>query len=134
MRRARAAAPGAAGLVALTVLLAGCGPQPGDVLARRACVHVDHSIRLYRQAEKTTDPAVAIERRNQALAELRAALPLAAAATSDNGQWIALETTISESARVDEALLVNSLHQQCLVVENPNSGLQPVPGPLPSGA
>ena len=53
--------------------------------------------------------------------QLRAALPLAAAANSDDGSWNSLMTTISEGATVDEGHLVPALQAQCVVADtNPN--------------
>ena len=45
------------------------------------------------------------------------ALPLAAAANSDDGSWNSLMTTISEGATVDEGHLVPSLRAQCVVAD-----------------
>jgi len=50
-------------------------------------------------------------------AQLRDALPLAAAANSDDGTWNALMTAISESATVDETHLIPSLRGQCAVAD-----------------
>jgi hypothetical protein len=53
--------------------------------------------------------------------ELREALPLAAAANSDDGSWNSLMTTISEIGTVDEGHLVPALRAQCVVANsNPN--------------
>ena len=79
-----------------------------------------------------TSPAQAARLQRQATAELRTALPLAAAANSDDGSWNSLMTTISEVATVDESHLVPSLRAQCVVADtnqnvNPQgpSGSQP---------
>ncbi len=45
--------------------------------------------------------------------QLRLALPLAAAANSDDGTWNSLMTTISEIGTVDEGHLLLSLQAQC---------------------
>lgn len=119
-------------LVSLGVLASACGTSAGANLARQACTHVDRSLQLYHEAEQTPDPSVAIQRRNQALSELRAALPIAAAATSANGQWVALETTISESARVDEGQLLVALRQECAVAQRPNPDQAGQPGAPPA--
>ena len=68
--------------------------------------------------------AAVAQLRRQADAELRAALPLAAAANSDDGSWNALMTTISESATVDETHLIPSLKAQC-VQANANLNVNP---------
>ena len=56
--------------------------------------------------------------------QLRAALPLAAAANSDDGSWNSLMTTISEIATVDEGHLVPSLQAQCVVADS-NQNVNP---------
>jgi hypothetical protein len=119
-------------LLALAIPLAGCGQNGGDVLARQACQHVERSIRLYSQAEQATSSSVALSKVAQAYKELRDALPLAAMATSDNGQWVALETTLSESARVDESELVTALSSECAVAMNTNADHSPFSTPVPT--
>ncbi len=59
--------------------------------------------------------------RGDAEGQLRVALPLAAAANSDDGSWNSLMTTISEISTVDEGHLVPALRAQCVVADsNPN--------------
>jgi len=72
--------------------------------------------------------------------ELQAAEPLAAAATSADGQWNALMTTLNEVGQVDESHLISALQAQCAVANSDRSELPnlpttfpPVPGPRPSG-
>ena len=127
MRRGLTAASGLA-LLAASLSLGGCGnQQAGDALALQACTHVEHSLTLYAEAEKTASAHQALAEVDQAYHELRAALPLAARATSANGQWIALETTISESARVAEGQLLGALQKECAVAESPHPDQPPVP-------
>ena len=88
-----------------------------------------------RYFELSTKPNVSASEaaalRTKADAELRAALPLAAAATSANGGLNALMTTISEGATVDEAHLVPALKGQCRTVTT-NVNVNPQsPGNLP---
>jgi hypothetical protein len=71
-----------------------------------------------------TPPATVVHLQSQASAELRAALPLAAAANSDDGTWNSLMTTISEAATVDESHLVPALHAQCVVADT-NQNINP---------
>jgi hypothetical protein len=53
--------------------------------------------------------------------ELQKAEPLAASATSSDGQWNALMTTLSELGQVDESHLILALQAQCSVADrNPN--------------
>jgi hypothetical protein len=90
------------------------GQQSGLDMARQACVHVKRSVHDY---ELSTQPATSSANvgllRTEADAQLRAALPLAADANSDDGSWNSLMTTISESATVDEAHLIPALKGQC---------------------
>jgi hypothetical protein len=98
------------------VSLAACGGGAGGglSLARQACAHVERSITDYEAASRTGVPtATATSLLNQADRELRDALPLAAAATSDDGSWNSLMTTISEGAVVDEGHLVPALRATC---------------------
>jgi hypothetical protein len=125
---------GATALAALFGLSA-CGQQDGSALARQACVHVKLSVRDF---ELSTNPALpeaqAARLRTAADAELRAALPLAAAANSADGSLNSLMTTISESATVDEAHLVPALKGQCAQVDtnvNVNPDNPDIPGGLP---
>jgi hypothetical protein len=117
-----------AGAVASVAVLAGIGLSAcggsgaGQALAQQACVHVNRSVTDWvRAADAGTPAASAAQLRDQADQQLRAALPLAAAANSDDGTWNALMTTISEGATVDEGHLVPALRAQCAVADtNPN--------------
>jgi hypothetical protein len=124
-----AAIPVLAVSAGLAILLTGCSQQQGLDLARQACDHVTRSIHLFHESEQATDPAAAARLNGEAHAELLDALPLAAEANSDDGQWNALMTTISESARVDERYLVVALTAQCRLA---NSS-QPYQGPAGGG-
>lgn len=109
------------------LLLAGCGGS-GVGLAQEACTHVNRSISLYLTSFRQQDPAAASRLRVQAYAQLVDAEPLAAAANSQNGQWNPLMTTLSESARVSEAELIQALQTQCAVAA---TGGQSGPGAGP---
>jgi hypothetical protein len=108
------------------VALSACsGAADGQSLARQACVHVHRSVSDYLLATKAgTSPSAVAHLQVEADQELRAALPLAAAANSDDGSWNSLMTTISESAIVDEAHLIPSLRAQCVVADT-NTNLNP---------
>jgi hypothetical protein len=95
---------------------------------------VNRSVRDYELSTKANVSASqAATLRTKAEAELRAALPLAAAATSADGTLNALMTTISEGATVDEAHLLPALKGQCKSI-NTNVNVNPqAPGNLPSG-
>ena len=125
----RAGRPGALRVVAVLALAVGgalglsaCSTQGGQDLAQQACVHVHLSVTDYlRAVSPSTTPAAAAQLQKEADQELRDALPLAAAANSDDGSWNSLMTTISEGATVDEGHLVPALRAQCVVANsNPN--------------
>ena len=131
MRR-RAGAALAVGVVAsLTALLSGCSQQDALALARQACGHVARSVRLY--DEGVTSPVRATARQDLQAAnnQLQDAEPLAAAATSDNGEWNALMTTLQEIGRVDEGHLLVALKAQCAVANTPGPAEAPVVTTLP---
>jgi hypothetical protein len=113
-------------LAALAALgLSACSTQDGQDLAQQACVHVHRSVADYlRAVSPGTSAPAAVQLQKEADQELRVALPLAAAANSDDGSWNALMTTISEGATVDEGHLVPSLRAQC-VVANANANVNP---------
>jgi hypothetical protein len=121
----RARRPGAARVAAVALTVAGsvaalsaCGNADGQALAQQACVHVHRSVTEYLRSTRVgTPPATAAQLQRQADQELRAALPLAAQANSDDGSWNALMTTISEISVVDEGHLVPALRAQCVVAD-----------------
>ena len=110
--------------------LAGCSSaQDGADLARQACTHVQRSVADYLQANRAgTTAADATRLRQQADREFRDALPLAAAANSDDGSWNSLMTTISEDAVIDEGHLVPALHAQCVLADSSQGGNPQSPG------
>jgi hypothetical protein len=112
----------AAGLAGTVLGLSACGNQGGQALAQQACVHVHRSVTDYLDSTRVgTAPATVAHLQEEADQQLRAALPLAAAANSADGSWNSLMTTISESATVDEGHLLPSLRAQCVVADtNPN--------------
>jgi hypothetical protein len=118
--------------VGAVLCLSACGQQSGQALARQACTHVDRSVRDYELSTKASvSSSEAARLRTQADAELRAALPLAADATSDDGNLNALMTTISEGATIDEAHLIPALKGQCKAITT-NVNVNPqAPGNLP---
>jgi hypothetical protein len=120
--------------VGAVLCLSACGQQSGEALARQACTHVTRSVRDYELSTRPNiPPSKAAALRTKADAELRAALPLAAAATSDDGSLNALMTTISEGATVDEAHLVPALKGQCKTI-NTNVNVNPQSPGNPPGA
>jgi hypothetical protein len=113
---------------------AACLQQDGVGLAREACVHVNKSLKLYTAAQTETDPALAASDLQGAYNQLRLALPIAADATSENGQWNPLMTTLAESSRVSEQYLVTGLRAQCTFADSANPQLPPNPTTLPPGS
>lgn len=113
------------GVSAASIGLGGCAYANGVTLAQQACTHVQRSIALYASSERGLAPAAAARTRERALAQLRQALPIAARAAGDSGEWQALMTTLSESSRVPEHLLIHALRRQCrIALEN-----KPLPSP-----
>lgn len=106
-------------LVATSVLLGGCGTNSAVTQARAACVDVRHALRLQRASEVEGLPA---PRRhylqNRALGALLAATPAAARATSLDGSWNPLMTTINEAERVPLGHLVDALTRLCRVADS----------------
>jgi hypothetical protein len=118
MTRPRRAALSVAALVAGSLGLSACSSSSALDLAQQACAHVHRSIADWQQA---TAPGVTAARatalKTQASRELRDATPLAAQATSGDGSWNALQTTLLESGTIDEAHLMPSLEAQCAVAD-----------------
>jgi hypothetical protein len=114
VRPARVASRVASAVAALTlaaVVVAGCS-NDALALARAACGHVDQSLADWHRALHATGSAAEHDGR-EALRQLEDALPLAAAATSANGAWNPLQTTLQQSSRTSEGNLVGALRRQC---------------------
>jgi hypothetical protein len=107
--------------------VAGCASRDGTGLARQACQHVERSLTLYR-ASLHASPAVGSAQQAEALAQLRDAMPIAAAAAGEAGQFQALMSTLAESDHLPESLLVHALGEQCAAADS-NVGLLPTPPP-----
>ena len=104
-------------IAAGSALASGCATQDGAALAKQACGYVNSSISLY---ESSLTPAHHSEERNlqdQAYDQLQLALQPAAIGAGDDPKWQGLMTTISESSRVPEGVLVSALQQQCAVAD-----------------
>jgi hypothetical protein len=121
----------AAGAIAATsIAAAGCGNQDALTLARQSCTFVNSSIVLYESSLTAKTPKQRKSLLDQAYSRLSMALQPAALASTDNSQWQALMTTISESSRVPESVLVGALQQQCAVAAN--GGTPPSPAETPT--
>jgi hypothetical protein len=127
-------------LVAGTVVVIGLGAtlsacsNNGAVLAKQACGHVNRSLNLLTEASHQSNATVANHLQQQAYIQLRQALPIAAQAAYRDGQWQSLMTTVSESNRVPETTLVQSLRAQCQQADSSNFGQSPPPSSIPPPA
>ena len=106
-------------LVLSSVVLSSCGTNGAVADARASCVLVKRAVALQSQSEV---PTLTQAQRNslegQAMSELLKATPKAADATSIDGSWNALMTTINESERVPLKNLVPSLTRLCKVADS----------------
>ena len=106
-------------LVLASVVLSSCGTNGAVADARASCVLVKRALTIQTQSETPTLSAAqraALEGR--AMSELLKATPMAADATSIDGSWNALMTTINESERVPLKNLVPSLTRLCRVADS----------------
>lgn len=115
--RRRSALAASLSAASLAVLLSSCGSSGALNNAKASCRKVSRSITLYEKS-LTAPPAQAAALRNQAGSELQLAAGAAALATSADGSFNALMTTISESTRVPENLLIPALRSQCKVINS----------------
>jgi len=106
-------------LVLSGAVLSSCGTNGAVADARASCVLVKRAVALQSQSEV---PTLTQAQRNslegQAMSELLKATPKAADATSIDGSWNALMTTINESERVPLKNLVPSLTRLCKVADS----------------
>ena len=94
--------------------LGACSNSAASSNAHQACQRIETSLKTYRAASASGVPAAtAATLSARAQEQLLSALPFAASATSDDGAYNALMTTIQEGDRVPEGLLTDSLTRQC---------------------
>ena len=123
--------------IILGAALTACG-SGGTGLAKQACGHVNRSIALLKQSEHQLTPTTAGQLREQAYSQIQDALPIAAQAADQDGQWQALMTSLSEINRVPEQTLVTALTAECQAADSSNFGEPappssiPPPAPVPS--
>lgn len=87
--------------------------------ARHSCVDVRHALALQAQSETTNLTAAQRDRlQSRAVAELLKGTPSAAAATSIDGTWNPLMTTINEAERVPLRFLVATLTRMCKIADS----------------
>jgi hypothetical protein len=103
-------------IVTAGVALSACGSNPHAIAA---CKIVNEAIVTYEHAITVTGEA-----RSAAVAhaqsQLKGAMRDAGQATSEDGTYNALQTTISESARVGMGNVVPSLRAQCSSILDPH--------------
>lgn len=108
-----------ASLLASAVIFSSCGSGGAVTDARASCRYVTRALATQRRSEV---PGLAASQRdrleNLALAQLLRATPAAAAATSIDGSWNALMTTINEAERVPMTNLVPALTRLCKVADS----------------
>jgi len=100
-------------------LLASCGNGGATSDVRHSCVFVKHALALEAQSQ---EPGITSSRRSKlqrnAISELLKATPSAAAATSIDGSWNPLMTTINEAERVPIPDLKASLTRLCRIADS----------------
>lgn len=111
-------------IVAITlsgVGLSACGTGGAVSDAKASCVYVDKALALQKLS---TAPGTSKQQQSklesQAMTELLRATPLAAQATSQDGSWNPLMTTINEAERVPLSYLATSLQRMCEVANSAN--------------
>ncbi len=119
MARLRQRALSAGVILGASLALSACGTSGAVAQARTACTYVDQAIAVYRTSQSPTTPAA---QRNaladRAMALLLRATPYAASATSTDGGWNPLVTTINEAERVPLHFLIPSLTHLCAIAQS----------------
>ncbi len=98
-------------VAASAALLSACAPSATQN-AKTACGYVKASIAEY-EASVANGGGPIKSLQASALEKLREALPYAAIAAGSDGNYQALQITLSESSRVPEARLIPALKSQC---------------------
>jgi hypothetical protein len=117
----------------LALTLCSCSGTTGLDLARQACSLVHSSIAAFDAGIRSTDKAVKARDLREATVDLQKAEPIAASATSADGQWNALMTTLNEMGQVDEVHLIAALRAQCTVVDSNPQNLEGLANSLRGG-
>ncbi|MGB8197282.1 MAG: hypothetical protein WCF25_09795 [Acidimicrobiales bacterium] len=106
-------------LVLASAVLSSCGSNGAVADARASCVLVKRALVLQSQSEAANlTAATRTTLQGRAMSELLKATPSAADATSLDGGWNPLMTTINESERVPLQDLVPSLTRLCKVADS----------------
>lgn len=105
--------------VGASLLLGACGVGGAVSDARQSCGYVKKALAI---EARSTQPGLSASRvtslQSAAMSELLKATPAAARATSSDGSWNALMTTINEVERVPFANLVPALTRLCRVADS----------------
>ena len=106
-------------LLAAGMTLSACGTGGAVANARRSC----HEVKIALATEKKSEVAgisssQASALQSLALAQLLKAMPYAAAATSSDGSWNALQTAINESERVPIKYTAATLTRICQIADS----------------
>jgi len=109
----------AAPLLVASLALSSCGTGTAVADARTSCVFVHKALVLQTRSEATgVSSAEQARLQANALSELLKGTQAAADATSADGSWNPLETTINEAERVPLANLVPALQRLCRVANS----------------
>jgi len=101
------------------IALSACGTGAAVTDARTACTFITKAIALENRSVKPgLSAAQQTSLSNAALSELLHATPYAAAATSADGSWNPLQTTLEEANRVPLKLEVPALTRLCQVANS----------------
>jgi hypothetical protein len=120
-----------AAITVSAISISACSSQSGTSLAREACAKVHSSVAAYEASKSAPNPATRSRDLRIATNDLTQAEPLAAAATSSDGQWNALMTTLNEFGQVDELHLIPALRAQCAVANSSNPEIPNTPTTFP---
>ena len=108
-----------ASLLGAGVLLSACGSGSAIAEARTSCQFVHEALVLQARSQAIGVSASASNAlQNQALSELLKGTSAAAQATSNDGSWNPLMTTINEAERVPLVDLVPALTRLCQVANS----------------
>ncbi len=109
----------AVSLVASGIALSACGTGSAVADARTSCNYVQRALVLQAQSEaKGLSSSARDALQGRAMGELLRGTSSAAAATSADGSWNPLMTTISEAERVPLQDLVPALKRMCQVANS----------------
>ena len=106
-------------LISASLSLSACGSGAAVADARISCRSVDKALVLEAQSQRVgLNAARRAQLQAMALSQLLKATPSAAAATSIDGSWNPLMTTINEAERVPIPQLVPALQRLCRVANS----------------